>query len=211
MFLTRIVLNLDDAAARADFSQPYEMHSTLARAFVSEVESTEKPAPFLWRLEPVLNAAEPVLLVQSSTLPRWDALATRSRDWSREITTREIELEKWTTAGLKLGFRLSANPTVTREGKRHGLKTMGEQVDWLQRQATKSGFDLLETVVTGSRRIACKRRKSGDGAQVVVNSVTFDGLLLVTDSSAFAACLRTGLGHAKFLGLGLLSVAPVRR
>jgi CRISPR system Cascade subunit CasE len=47
------------------------------------------------------------------------------------------------------------------------------------------------------------------GNRIRIFSVLYDGVLTVTDADAFANVLRTGIGHGKTLGLGLLSVAPI--
>ena len=48
-----------------------------------------------------------------------------------------------------------------------------------------------------------------NGAEIRVFSVLYDGILTVADADKFRAALQDGIGHAKAMGLGLLSVAPV--
>jgi CRISPR system Cascade subunit CasE len=47
---------------------------------------------------------------------------------------------------------------------------------------------------------------SGNGIRVF--SVLYDGFLTVTDPGRFGEALRTGIGHGKAMGLGLLSAVP---
>jgi CRISPR system Cascade subunit CasE len=51
------------------------------------------------------------------------------------------------------------------------------------------------------------RQHAGNGIRVY--AVLFDGLLTVTDPETFRVALRTGVGHGKAMGLGLLSIAPL--
>jgi len=45
---------------------------------------------------------------------------------------------------------------------------------------------------------------------VVLAVAQFDGVLQVTDPSGLLAAVRSGIGHGKAFGLGLISVAPYR-
>ena len=73
MYLTRLTLDPRSAQARRDLADAYEMHRTLARAFVTDEHSS--PVRFLWRLEAGSNAwASPVVLVQSAQVGDWSAL-----------------------------------------------------------------------------------------------------------------------------------------
>jgi CRISPR system Cascade subunit CasE len=206
MYLTRIVLNLEDRFARADLANPYEMHSTLSRAFVATA-GAEKPSPFLWRQELARN--QPVLLVQSPYQPIWVAVQERARNWALDISTKVIDLDRLCEPSATLRFRLRANPTVTRQGKRHGLWKEEDQLAWLGQQAVRAGFELRDTSVINPEKIFATRRRSS--TRVIVQAVTFDGILQVTERQLFVKALSNGLGHAKFLGLGLLSIAPAHR
>lgn len=53
--------------------------------------------------------------------------------------------------------------------------------------------------------------KNGRGPRVIINSVTFEGRLEVTDAEAFTHHLLSGIGPAKAYGCGLLTLAPIRR
>ena len=204
MELTRVELNPGDARARRDLANPYEMHSTLARAFA---DGAQYPARnFLWRLEPRIGLANPVLLVQSQSAAHWGNFEKVQSNWALAIDSKQVDERTLVTSGRILRFRLRANPTVTRQGKRHGLYREDDQIGWLERQAARHGFEAQALAVSEPSRIVASRRRSG-ASQVVVYSALFDGVLRVTDVDLFVHALREGLGHAKALGLGLLSVA----
>lgn len=208
MELARITLNPADRQARRDLADPYEMHSTLARAFTPSAEVP--PAPFLWRLERSANVGVAQLLVQSATGGHWEALLGEIPGWALHMDVRNWEPADVLQPGMRLRFRLRANPTVTRDGKRRALLKDAEQRQWLERQFVRSGlqaggFEVLEGV-----RLNARRRKDG-GALLTVNSVLYEGSAEVHDAESAVAAVAQGLGHARMLGLGLLSLAPLRR
>ena len=214
MYLSKLILNPRHPLARRDLANPYELHSTLAWVF--EEHTDER---LLWRVERRRLGAGPVVLVQSRHVPRWERL--EAREEYRGYLLREAQWKAYTlpdrlAAGQVLRFRLEANPTVTRNGKRHGLVRPEQQVRWLERQGARHGFRLLyaelpEGKLPNCRVTAVERRrfrKRQTGQLIVLLAVTYDGYLQVTDPAALRQAIGQGLGHGKGLGLGLLSIAP---
>ena len=210
MYLSRIELNIENGHARRDAGDPYELHSTLSRALADPDKPDASPSHFLWRAETVRAGEMPVVLMQSSDQPRWSDIERRSPGWSRSLDTKMIDLPALAQHGARLRFRLRANPTVTRGGKRHALLGEDQQDAWLIRQGERLGFRVEASRVGNPMRIAVRKRTAG-AAPVVVHAVTWDGVLAVTDPERLLVALRSGLGHAKFLGLGLLSVAHLTK
>lgn len=199
MYLSRLVLSPSSKQARQDLANPYQLHATLCRAFAPE---DQPPPRFLWRLE---EGKTPLVLVQSGVAPNWEDLARRFPGYfAQHPESKPIPLEHLQPAQT-LRFRLKANPTVTKQGKRHGLKEVEEQLEWLSRQGQKGGFSVLGAMVAQSERV--KMHKHSGGVPIVVQSVLYEGHLKITDLETFKQTLETGLGHAKALGFGLLSVA----
>ncbi len=237
MFLHKLSLNLRNRDARRDMADPYAMHSTLCRAFVPE-DRPMPPGAVLWRLEtPDRQTAKPVLLVQSGAalLPDWSGLPA---GWLADYPAPPLNLaERLELGSLRPGtvfrFRLRANPSkcVTEKvsggkvkTKRIGLLRRPEQEQWLQRvgrerggfsvpesapffcDAESSGLDIRifeETMLTG-------RKHGGSAADIRIFSALFEGFLTVESPDMFRIALAGGIGHGKAMGLGLLSVAPVR-
>jgi len=205
MYLTKLLLDPHNAHARRDLANAYDMHRTLARVYSEDEAST--PHRFLWRLEPFDSIYEgATLLVQSEHLGNWDLLR-RQPGYVLELhADKMVILESWLGAGAHYHFRLLANPTVTREGKRYGLCAEGEQMKWLERQLEKGGCELRSALRSlNERRVALK-----GSARLTVQAVRFDGVLCVRDVARARAILSTGIGHAKSLGLGLLSLKRAR-
>ncbi|TBO27942.1 type I-E CRISPR-associated protein Cas6/Cse3/CasE [Aquabacterium lacunae] len=203
MHLTRLSLELRSAAARRDLGDVYDMHRTLSRAFVSN--SDEKPGRFLWRVEPASASRAPLVLVQSESAPDWSFLCSLPG-----YLAREPEVKTWDPARLlelnaKRRFRLVANPTVTRDGKRQGIVQETEQLDWLSRQGTKLGFAVEMALVTDSDFVVSRSGQS----LIQFQRACYDGILSVQDPSRLLSAMSAGVGPAKAFGCGLLTVAAI--
>lgn len=202
MYLTRLRLEPRSAQARRDLSDAYQMHKSLARAFSADEAS--KPERFLWRLETMgSDWSNPVVLVQSNCPADWSPLEVRPQYLKQPAETKTVAPEKLIQAQADYRFRLLANPTVTRDGKRYGLVSEDEQLAWLARQGEKHGFD-LKTAWVSSSDIA-KMRKTSMSMQV--QRAWFEGVLQVRQSELLIQALAAGMGPAKAFGCGLLSLA----
>jgi len=118
-----------------------------------------------------------------------------------------VSLEKLVEEGASYRFRLVANPTVSREGRRIGLVGEVEQIAWLKRQGDRNGFDLGSAVFVTSDYIKSRKRKTG--ALMSLRRVHYEGMLQVHNAVLLRAALLAGIGPGKALGCGLLSIAPV--
>ncbi|MCL7462695.1 type I-E CRISPR-associated protein Cas6/Cse3/CasE [Pseudomonas sp. NW5] len=202
MHLTRLTLDPRSALARRDLADPYDMHRTLTRAFVSGAD--DSPARFLWRLEAGSNAwATPQLLVQSAMAGNWEVLQALPGYLQCAAECRAMDQTAMLQPDRRFRFRLLANPTVTRERKRYGLVDESAQLDWLARQGERHGFAVLGALVTASERLNCQRKHS---LGIVLQRVCFEGHLQVRDCDALAGALLGGIGPAKAFGCGLLSL-----
>lgn len=204
MYLCRLTLNPMHAQCRRDLADPYEMHRSLVRAVVLGEEDT--PPRLLWRQETTTQDSA-VLLVQSPVEPEWDRALGPGALLAQE--QRRFDPAQVVLARQRFRFRLVANPTVTRNGKRFGLTSEEDQLAWLARQGQRNGFEVLGCVRAAAYRLSTRQRKEG-GHRMVVQAAGFDGVLKVCDAQALAQALANGLGHAKALGLGLLSLAPAQ-
>lgn len=223
LFLYKLLLNLEDRAVRRDLSNAYDMHRTLTRAYVAD--DLGKPERFLWRLEASSFDEVPIILVQSSTEARWGELpkgyllSKQERTWSPETVL---------TPGRRVAFRVRANPTVNRvpqaevakggEGqsarghrKRLGIWRESEQLEWMTRQSLRIGLAAVEASVSQAERLRCRKRDGKSSFTMTLASAQFDGTAVIADPSALVAGLRSGIGHGRMLGHGLLSLAPLRK
>jgi CRISPR system Cascade subunit CasE len=222
MFLHRIHLDLRCREARRDLSDPYQLHSTLCRAFC-EPDKKCPEGEFLWRLEPKTDSTGcPRILVQSRTMPDWTNIGVKgwlaNADPSIDLKARlKIDSVK---VGQHFRFRLRANPCVTRNGKRLGLLKLEEQEKWIERKGEQHGFSLprltsFDLSESPQERVDIRisqeqmlRGKQHAGNGIRIYSVLYDGILTVIKPDKFKGALQTGIGHGKAMGLGLLSVVP---
>ena len=204
MYLSKLTLDPRQPQARRDLGDPYEMHRTLARAFASDADT--RPIRFLWRLERSATVSQASnLLVQANVPGQWSPIQDIP-GYALEIqANKHVKLETFIEGGRRYRFRLYANPTVTRAGKRLGLVKEDQQLAWLTRQGERHGFSVLACLRDGSERIQVRQGNSGN--RITVDAALFDGLLEVTDQGLLREVVQLGLGHARALGLGLLSLA----
>ncbi|MFD5883631.1 type I-E CRISPR-associated protein Cas6/Cse3/CasE [Streptomyces yangpuensis] len=114
-----------------------------------------------------------------------------------------------------------------RRGFRLGHRTAAAQLDWFLTRTERWGFDVptaahLDDTLNSQGepprdiRITTRLRRSFDKgpgttkeAQVVMNSVTFEGRLRITDPALLTQHLLGGIGPSKAYGCGLLTLAPL--
>lgn len=206
MYLSRLRLDPRSACARRDLADPYDMHRTLVRAFVRDDAQT--PPRFLWRLEPENAWLTPTVLVQSEDAPQWQVIEAMSGYLqSRAVDVKQIQLVRLVQLDAHCRFRLFANPTVARAGKRHGLASEAAQLDWLHRQGQRLGFAVEAALVTG--KDVLRTRKAKGTVLVQLQRACFEGVLKVQNPDALIAAMRNGIGPGKAFGCGLLSVARI--
>jgi CRISPR system Cascade subunit CasE len=206
MFLSKLTLDHRHPQARRDLSDAYEMHRTLARAFAPDAETP--PARFLWRLERRADyQPSTVVLVQSAETANWSVLEDLSGYASEIQPNKAVDLEMLIQPGARYRFRLLANPTVTKDGKRYGLTREEEQLEWLARQGGRHGFSILGCVRGADERLQVKQGRSGN--RITLHTALFEGMLQADSADPLRQGVLNGFGHGKALGLGMLSLARV--
>lgn len=216
LHLSRLFPDERHRHASRDLSSPYALHQTLRWAFPGAgQDDTGLPdgERVLWRRDAVLdpNSGEtvPALIVQSLTPPHWGALNARDPGYLHRWDVRTLDLAPALTAGRVLHFRLHANVTVRRRDEqgrsaRHGVHRPEDQLVWLERQGERCGFALLGADITRSARVRTRKGQQ----TITLHTVSFEGALEVTHPQELRRAVQSGLGHARSLGCGLLSLAP---
>jgi len=209
MYLSLLQLNPAHPQARRDLVSAYELHRSLARAYAPD--ATTPPARFLWRQEAGPGGLPgTTVLVQGAVAGNWQTLDESGLHdagyLARLDANKPVDLDRIVRIGQACRFRLLANPTVTRNGKRHGLKDDEARLAWLARQGPRSGFEVVAAERHGSGRI---RAPQGRHARTItLDAVLFEGVLRVIDAQAVCTAWAQGIGPGKALGLGMLSLAP---
>lgn len=215
IYLSQLILNPGSPMVQSEMANPYEMHRTIMRGFTCKRDG----ANVLYRLESNLYSGVVALLVQSSVEPQWEPLTEvgQSQYLSSLPVFKAVDLNLQERQMLR--FRLVANPSVKRAGKRHALYNEKEQRRWLETKGTgcvgkkrpSHGFEILDVdIQKGNNQQSHINRDNGEKHNVTIHSVQFDGILQVTDPAAFLTAIQAGIGSGKAFGFGLLSVAPVR-
>jgi CRISPR system Cascade subunit CasE len=114
-----------------------------------------------------------------------------------------------------------------------GERTAHYQAQWLIRQSDKHGFKLMKVVdtagedphspspleqstlsetqyafrITNRDRLVFNKRNDERTNRVTLDVATFEGVLKITDLSAFKRALINGIGRGKAYGCGMLTVA----
>jgi CRISPR system Cascade subunit CasE len=196
---------LRNEQARREIDNVYELHRTIMSAFPDRKDGG--PGRVLFRVEERSENPEgKAILVQSSHSPDWEKI-DRPLGYFL-IPPEHKEFDPIFVVGQILSFRLMANPTVKRDGKRLGLLKDEEQIDWINRKAERNGFFPIKVInIPKEDR---NGRKPGQESPLTFHAVLYEGTLRVDDPVRFKNALESGIGSAKGFGLGLLSVAKVR-
>ena len=206
MYLSRIKLNTSLKKTMQAMSAPNLFHGAIESAEVGD--RTRK----LWRLDTLYG--DKYLLVLSEKELNFSAVSEQfGFDSEYECRCYDRLLEK-ITDGSKWQFRLTANPTIQKSSRENGRGkifahiTTAHQEEWLKKHSEKNGFSLSDGgwLVTESRWYVFKKNREQKN-KVKLLSVTYEGVLTVTDADAFRNALINGIGREKAYGMGFLTVA----
>lgn len=198
MFLSQLSLDRIDRQAMRLLSDIYSLHKAVMSGFTAYTDGPR----VLFRVEPEVQEGMVRLLVQSEVEPSWHLFSERCKGLV-DKTMKEFPLSF--SSGAAFRFRLRANPTVTRNGKRYGLVRDESLEGWLRKKEERLGvrFRSLSAIdegyVTGQKT----------GHRVNLKMARFEGYLCVTDSALLQKAFAEGIGSAKAFGCGLLSLARV--
>ncbi|MCK9459127.1 MAG: type I-E CRISPR-associated protein Cas6/Cse3/CasE [Proteobacteria bacterium] len=203
MYLSKLKASPMSLDVQRVLANPYLLHQGLLQAFSPEIRGGG--GRVLFRVEPQDPGDVVVVLVQSEPRPDWSRVAF----WDRLalLSSECKDFEPKLSAGRRLRFRLRFNPTLQREGKR--LPKLGEEAQraWLARKLDAAGMELLGAVLVDEGKVAAVKRDVSSERKMTFLSVRADGALAVKDAVRAVAAIRAGIGPAKGLGFGLLSLA----
>ena len=163
MYLSRLILNPRNRRVQREVADPYQMHRSLMQGFPDNLAMGAER--LLFRLESHPRTGALALLVQSWDLPDWSCLAepgargylSPAGEPNSAVKSFDLKL----APGQVLAFRLRANPTVKRKGKRLGLYREEEQNKWLARKAERGGFRLLSVRTSNQTVVGGRIRREG--------------------------------------------------
>jgi CRISPR system Cascade subunit CasE len=208
MYLSRLILNPASLRVMREVGSPYEMHRTLMGAYPDELAPGQERV--LFRVDGDLRRGWLAVLVQSLKEPDWSDLQAEASDYLLPLPAPNPEVKPFRPAfarGQILVFRLRANPTVKRQGRRWGLVDETEQGEWLRRKAAGGGFQILQARARQEDPVGGKIQRVEEAHTLKLISVRFDGVLRVVEPEAFLRSVAYGIGSGKAFGFGLLSLA----
>jgi CRISPR system Cascade subunit CasE len=210
LYLSRLVLDPRARRVQRELANPYELHRTMMAAF--EDGCRREGERVLYRVDPIRGEVALLLLVQSRGEPDWDPLQTEegarrylAAGWADNPAVKRFSPRF--NGGQVLAFRLRANPTMRRRGRRVGLYREEQQLAWLERKGRAGGFVPLRVRVTQEGLAGGTIRRDEAVHRLKLVSVCFEGYLQVSDPQRLARLTATGIGSAKGFGFGLLSLA----
>ena len=203
MYLSRLKIDTKNYCTLRAMQNLEVLHGMVERSFSGPRQRN------LWRLDQ-LNESDYILLL-SKVPPDTKVLAEQIGFPEEEWETKSYDsLLNRIKKGTYWRFRLNANPTtkVSRgKGKRGKVKAItinARQKEYLERQSAKYGFDLIHDQYEITRS-EWKTFKKGKKMSYIL-SVTYEGILQVTDADQFCDALINGIGREKAYGMGLLTV-----
>lgn len=209
MYLTRMELDTRKRNTMKALVSLNMLHGAIEAAFPGE--RTRK----LWRIDRVgqhcylllLSDKEPVLKHAAEQF----GFPEREKPWeTKDYHSLLKRVEKDTV----WRFRLVANPTKSssnRKDKRgtiHAHNTIFYQKKWLLERCEKNGFLVKEDQVAVTESKWQRFYKGMERRMpVTLLSVTYEGILSVTDAEEFQKTLLEGMGRGKAYGMGMLTIA----
>lgn len=190
MYITQIELNLQNHLIFKKLRSLDDYHAYIESAFPAE-QLLGVRKRHLWRLD-----GQTILLVSEDD-PDKEALGKYGKvaikDYSKFINNINIQ--------RPYQFKLVANPLQSDIKDRripcHGNR---QRLEWLKKQGARYGFTVIQAKITGYKEN--RIRKHG----FTVKSVTFEGILQVTDIEKFKQALTEGIGREKAYGCGLMTI-----
>jgi CRISPR system Cascade subunit CasE len=178
------------------------MHAILKKSISDESRA-------LWRTDNI-NGKTCVLL-QSQTTPD---LAFLSEEFDSEAETKSYSHFLSNLENSQLWrFRLTANPShKVRNDTSEVYKTASHltnehQLRWLIEKSEPLGFSVVNSG-TGVEIVQVKRHNFWHtNSYVQFTSVTYEGILKISDSENLISAMKNGIGREKAYGCGLLTLA----
>lgn len=201
MYLSRVTLNIALRETMKALVSPSIFHGAVENSFDGV------RARRLWRIDD-LNGKKYILIL-SEDRPKLENFA-RQFGYAGEYEIKDYaSLLNRIADGVKWQFRLTANPVVSKShGKIMAHVTPEFQKKWLISRAEGLGFSLdeAEFQTVQSKWYDFRKKEAGGSSHVRLLSVTFEGILTVTDAEQFRKTLCKGIGREKAYGQGLLTI-----
>ncbi|MEV2275003.1 type I-E CRISPR-associated protein Cas6/Cse3/CasE [Nocardiopsis sp. NPDC049922] len=237
MYLSRVFLNPRRRGAKLFLGSPQRLHAAVLSSFAQDPPTGDDDGPrVLWRLD-TDDWRRPVLWVSSPDKPSFEHITDDFGWPGAEAPyeTRSLDpLLDRLSPGQEYVFRLTVNPVKAEAGRvgpdgRRGrgkvvpLVGAAAQVEWLVDRSAKWGFEIPPgrvpppdggtahaVEIRDSQRLRFHKGRGGQeggGRAVVLQTVTVEGMLRVTDAATLRRTLAQGVGRARAYGCGMVTLA----
>ena len=205
MYLSRVMLNTSLRRTMKALVSPSIFHGSIESSFDGV------RARRLWRIDDLHG--KKYILILSESVPDLKNFAKQfGYADNYEMKDYSPLLDRITNGG-KWQFRLTANPVVSKShGKIMAHITPEFQKKWIINRAEKLGFflDEAEFQTVQSKWYDFYKKNNVGTSQVRLLSVTFEGILTVTDADKFRETLCKGIGREKAYGQGMLTIVKCK-
>lgn len=190
MYITQIELNLRNHQIFKKLRSLDDYHTYVESAFPAEQLLSVRKR-HLWRLD-----GQSVLLV-SEDEPDKEALGKYGNAIIKDYSTfiNNVNTQR------PYQFKLVANPLqMGIKDRRIPCHGNSQRLEWLKKQGARYGFTVIQAKITGYKENRIRKHR------FTVKSVTFEGILQVTDTKKFKQALVQGIGREKAYGCGLMTI-----
>jgi len=193
MFLSKLTADIMNPSVRQSLNNRQDMHRTLARSFGTDT---------LYRL--IKQRSSVQILVLSIASPDLEFLQKNGLTLNNTMDLTELSSKY--RDGTVFRFNLLACPSKKapvkgRNSRRVFLKSVEDRQTWLQRQAEKYGFVLLESHEPSAAESINITRGTGNFR---ITAIEYDGVLRIKEADIFWRSWEQGFGPEKAYGAGLM-------
>lgn len=209
MYLSRVEIDSQNRQKLRDLSHLGAYHNWVEQSFVDEVKNNQRSRK-LWRIDELNGKA--YLLIVSEAQPNLEALEKYGVTGSGECKLYD-EFINTLSEGQMLRFKATLNPIFSKStGKKSGKRgrvytpcSIDEKLKYLMDKSLKNGFSLQhdDYYITHSNCNILKKKNIKD---YHVSTVSYEGVLKITDSVAFRNALIKGIGKKRAYGCGMITV-----
>ena len=190
MYITQIELDTRNHQIFKKLRSLDDYHAYIESAFPAE-QLLGVRKRHLWRLDGT------TILLASEDEPDKEALGKYGKVTTKSYNRFLDDI----SAKRPYQFKLVANPLqMDIKNRRIPCHGNNERLEWLEKQGKRYGFKVIQAQVIGYKEN--KIRKHG----FTVKSVTFEGILQITDTKKFKQALVQGIGREKAYGCGLMTI-----
>lgn len=190
MYITQIELDLRNHQIFKKLRSLDDYHAYIESAFPAE-QLLGVRKRHLWRLD-----GQTILLVSEDepdkeALGKYGKVMAKSYDRFLDNISTERPYQ----------FRLVANPLqMGIKNRRIPCHGNSQRLEWLKKQGARYGFTVIQAKITGYKENRIRKHR------FTVKSVTFEGILQVTDIKKFKQALEQGIGREKAYGCGTMTI-----